>query len=87
MNVNHNIPTVEQRKSHRIDYIKVLVILDLVGDKLMDNRLTINLAFRQCGQNSRIYLRRPLLIQRNRNRRRSLLDDNQFRLRRSIQSD
>ena len=77
----------EHKKSHSFDYIQVLEILDLAGDKLMDNRLTLNLAFRKCGQNRRIYLRGPFLIQRYGEGRGSLLDGSRLRLCRSIKSD
>jgi hypothetical protein len=68
------------RESHGFDYIKVLEILDLFGDELMNNCLAINLAFWKGGQNRWIYVRRPLLVQRNRDRSRSLFDDNRLRL-------
>lgn len=67
-------------KSHRVNDIKVLEVLNLFGNELVDNRLTINLALRECGQNCRIYLRRPFFIHRDRYRSRSLLHDNRFGL-------
>jgi hypothetical protein len=62
MTVSYNVPSVRHRKSHSFDDIKVLEILDLIADKLMNNRLTINFAFWKCGQNRWIYVRTPLLI-------------------------
>ena len=48
--------------SYRFDDIKILKILDLFGDELMDDRLALYFALGKRGQHSGIYASDPVLV-------------------------
>jgi hypothetical protein len=56
-------------KPHRFDDVKVLEILDLSGYELVNDRLAVNFAFRECGQHRGINVGGPILVTVKRNRR------------------
>ena len=76
MSTSH--PQVQRKKSHRFYDIKILQVLDLFGNEPVDNRLAINFAFGECGQNCGIHVRRPLFVQRDGDRRRNFIYDNRL---------